>query len=77
MKLFNWQVVEECNYDDGCPTVWAMKVDDAIYYVELRSDGHYHVNCDGIRFRNHDSFKTLAWAKRVCESYALKMMEEK
>ena len=59
-----WNIVHECDLEDGTPTEWSLKVSDGkFYWIDEMSDGNFDVI-------DHDahtvlmSCKTLASAKR-------------
>lgn len=59
-----WNIVHDCDLDDGTPTEWSLKVaDDKFYWIDEVSDGTFDVI-------DHDAHtvlmncKTLVSAKR-------------
>ena len=59
-----WNIVHDCDLEDGTPTEWSLKVtDDKFYWIDEMSDGTFDVI-------DHDAHtvlmncKTLASAKR-------------
>lgn len=80
MTEFKWEVIPECNDDEGNPTVWAMELKyggakQGYYYITKDTDENYHVDFEGYAFRKRSSFKTLSWAMKVCRDDAIKSLK--
>jgi len=44
MTKEKWEIVHECDLDDGTPTEWAIRTKDGRYYwIDLIGDGTYDV----------------------------------
>ena len=77
-EKMRWEVISECNDDEGNPTVWAMEfrvcgVKQGYYYIEKWSDNEFHVDFEGSSFAKRSSYKSLTWAMKTCEENASKM----
>lgn len=64
MKKAKWEILHECDDDDGNPTVYALRIGKNKYcWLELQYDGMVDViDCDGHTVLK--TCKTLASAKR-------------
>lgn len=64
IKLETWNIVHDCDLDDGTPTEWSLKVAEGKWYwIDALSDGTFDV----IDQDNHTvlkNCKTLSAAKR-------------
>lgn len=44
MTKQEWQIIHECDLDDGTPTEWALKVADKKYYwISLMNDDTFNI----------------------------------
>lgn len=59
-----WNIIHECDLDDGTPTEWALKIEDKkFYWIDLLNDGSYDV-IDSDAHTVLVNCKSLASAKR-------------
>ena len=71
-----WDIVHDCDLDDGTPTEWSLKVADGkFYWISETSDGIFSVI-------GHDAHtvlmrcKTLTSAKKWVETNLLQAIEQ-
>lgn len=64
MSKSKWEVIHECDDDDGNPTEWALTFPGSVFYwIDLTADGTYDVidnDCETVLA----NCKSLASAKR-------------
>ena len=54
-----WNIVHDCDLDDGTPTEWSLRVaDDKFYWIDEVSDGTFDII-------DHDSHTVLANRKTL------------
>lgn len=55
----NWNIVHECDLEDGTPTVWSLRVaENKFYWIDAVSDGTFDVI-------DHDSHTVLKNCKSL------------
>lgn len=60
-----WNVVHDCDLEDGTPTEWSLKVEDGkFYWIAAVSDGAFDVIDHDAKTVIMEGCKTLASAKR-------------
>lgn len=69
MSKLNWNIVHECDDEDGNPTQWVSEIKHPQYgkYCWISNAGEYfsvEVNRGGLKFKELAKCKSLASAKR-------------
>lgn len=70
-----WNIVHDCDCEDGSPTQWALKVGETdFYWIDLLQDNTYDVvNPSGTVMVNCKSLKSAkAWVTRRLQRNGLK-----
>lgn len=65
-----WEIVHDCDLEDGTPTVWSLKVADKTWYwIDVKSDGTFDViGKDGVSVLK-SNLKSFASANRWLKNY--------
>ena len=59
-----WNIIHECDLEDGTPTEWALKVaDNVFYWIDMRTDSSFDV-IDSDNKTVLKNCKSLSGAKR-------------
>lgn len=62
-----WNIVEDCNDDNGKPTCWACKINSLIYgkylWITKNSNGY------DIEYNINDEFITIATTLYLCDAF--------
>lgn len=75
MTKLNWEVIHECDDENGNPTVWSAEINHSLYgkYCWITDmSKHFSVEVDCDTFEELAKCKTLASAKRWVSLHLMK-----
>lgn len=76
MRKLNWEIVHECDDEQGNPTQWAADVTDSkgrrFFWIDIYSDGYFYVIDSRKVFSEVSKCKSLTSAKRSAAMYLAK-----